>query len=367
MLRAELRKTWTRPMVVITFVLVCLAQVFYVTTNYRADSRAATEAYHAFGGAMDEGWKRSVHEKFEELWPTPPQTTEYLWNATMEQRAILTAYDYTFFTDMLDNYVEGLKGYYGVDPNFDVTLVDAAYADLRTASENGELVFGMSPFGNSMANQYMIAWGFLIFMTILCVDQFSGEKVTGMTPMQHATKQGRQRLFWTKFRVCQVSALAVWLVINTVYGLTLLCCYGWGDLRSVVQDFNYNACPYDWNTGEFMSVVLSVSLVVSQMAAVVIFLLARVSGSTQRSFALIGGVLILPYLIAFQADLPGISLWLPCLMHGGWLWSGLRFWKVFGLYVQPWQLAAAEMVILTAASIPALRHFANLAESANES
>lgn len=366
MLKSELHKTWSRPLVVLAFLLACLAQIIYAASNYHADNRAVADACNRLGGVMDEGWRTSVYEQFDRLWTTPPQATEDILNATAEQRAVLTAYDYTFFTETLDSYMEGLRAYYGADPDFDLNLIDRAYAKLRTASENSALVFGISSFGSSMSSQYMVTWGFLIFMIILCVDQFSGERSIGMVPLQHVTKRGRRRLFWTKLQVCQLSALLMWLAANAVYGITLLCCYGWGSLGSVVQDFTFNACPYDWNTGEFMAVVLSVSLVVSQLVAVVIFLLARVGGSTQRTFALMGGILILPYLIAFQTDLLAVALWLPCLMHGSWLWSGLIYWKIFGMYVQPRTLAAAEMLIIAAVSLLALRHFAHKAESTDD-
>lgn len=249
MLRAELRKTWSRPLVIVAFVLVCLAQIVYVSMKHNSGTKELASAYNVFGSKMDDFWRASIYARYDELWNTPPQSAEDLWDATPEQRAILAAYDYTFFTEMLDSYVDALKPVYGN------AAVDA-YAALRTASENGELVFGFSPAGESMADQYMVTWGFLIFMILLCVDQFSGEKDIGMVPIQSVTKQGRRKLFLTKLLVCQLSAFAVWAVSNLVYALTLSVYYGWGNLQSVIQDFSFNACPYNWNTGEFLAVTV---------------------------------------------------------------------------------------------------------------
>ena len=366
MLRAEWRKTWSRPLVIIAFVIVCLVQVYYVASNYNANTRKASDLYNELGGVMDKSWTDRVHERFEELWPTPPQTSEDIRNATLEQSVILDIYDATFFTERLDDYVESRKAFYGADPNFELGRIEDAYSPLREASEKGELIYGMSPAASAMANQYMVTWCFLIFMTILCVDQFSGEKQTGMVPVQNVTKQGRRKLFRAKFAVCQLSALFVWVVCNGLYAISLTVAYGWGNMKSMVQDFNYNACPYVWNTGQFLTVVLLVSFIASQVVAALIFLLARIGGSTQKSFALMGGLLILPYLIAFQADIPAFYVWLPCLMHNSWLWMGLNFWKVLGFYVQPWQIGAVELILVSVLVALGLRHFGKLAESADE-
>lgn len=366
MLRAELRKTWSRPLIIIAFIIICLTQVFYVASNYNPNTREASALCNELGGFMDDSWADRVHETFRELWPTPPQSNEDIWNAKLEQSMILDIYDATFFTELLDGYVESAKAYYGEDPDFDLSRIDDAYAGLREASVKGELIYGMSPTASCMTNQYMVTWCFLIFMTILCVDQFSGEKQTGMVPMQYVTKQGRQELFRSKFAVCQLSALFVWVVCNGLYAIALTIAYGWGNLQSIVQDFNYNACPYVWNAGQFMAVVLIVSFVSSQVVAALIFLMARIGGSIQHSFALMGGLLILPYLIAFHVDIPAFYVWLPCLMHGSWLWTGVRYWKVLDSYIQPWQIGAIELILIGGLVGIGLRRYARLAERADE-
>lgn len=356
MLKAELRKTWSRPLIITAFALVCLAQIVYVSMNHNSGTKELASAYNAFGGKMDDAWRASIHAQYEQLWESPPESAEDIWDATLEQRAILTAYDYTFFTEMLDSFVDVLDDTYGE------TAVEA-YAELRAASENGELVFGVSPAGESMANQYMVAWGFLIFMILLCVDQFSGEKDIGMVPVQSVTKQGRRELFKTKLLVCQLSAFAVWAVSNLVYALTLTFYYGWGNLQSVIQDFSYNACPYNWNTGEFLAVTLAVGLMASQLTALVIFLLARIGGSTQRSFALMGGALVLPYLIAFLTNNIWLALWLPCLMNNRWLWSGLRLLPLGSMYIPLWAIAGAELGLISVIAAVILRRFVKNAET----
>lgn len=359
MLKAELRKTWSRPLTIAAFALVCLAQVIYVSMNYNSGTRELSRTCNSFGGQMDDAWRQTIHTRYDELWKTQPQPAEDLWDATLEQQAILIAYDYTFFTEMLDSFVASLENVYG-------DTATNAYAELRDASVNGELIFGSSPAGESMANQYMVAWGFLIFMILLCVDQFSGEKDIGMVPMQSVAKRGRRWLFSTKLLVCQFSALIVWSAANLTYAIVLVYYYGWGNLQSVIQDFIFNACPYNWNTGEYLAVTLMTGLIASQLTALVIFLLARVGGSTQRSFALMGGVLVLPYLLAFLTDNMWVALWLPCLMNNQWLWSGLRLLPLGKGYIPLWATVGVELVLIAAIAAVILHRFVEKAETVVE-
>ncbi|MBR1702912.1 MAG: hypothetical protein IJ716_13345 [Lachnospiraceae bacterium] len=356
MLRAELRKTWSRPLIVVSFLLVCLAQVVYVSMNRNSGTKELSIALNEFGGQMDDTWKNYINTQYENLWESAPKSAEDLWDATPEQRAILIALDYTFFTHMLDAYVDMLDEVYD-------SVGKEAYAELRVASEDGNLVFGSSPAGESMANQYMVTWGFLIFMILLCVDQFSGEKAIGMVSMLCSTKQGRRKLFLTKFLTCQISALIVWATSNLIYALILTFYYGWGNLQSVVQDFSFNACPYNWNTGEYLMVILVGGIIASQLTALVIFLLARIGKTTQRSFALMGGVLVLPYLISFMADDYRLALWLPCLINSRWLWSGLRLLQLGNHYIHLWSIAGAELLLITVIATLMLHHFMKTAET----
>lgn len=356
MLRAELRKTWTRPLIIVSFLLVCIAQVVYVSMNYNSGPKELSAYYNSFGGQMNEEWRNSIYAQYEKLWESPPESMENIWDASLAQRAILTAYEYTFFTDMLDSFVDQLTDTYGND-------AVKSYADLRSASEKGELMFGFSPAGESMANQYMVAWSFLIFMILLCVDQFSGEREIGMVPMQSVSKHGRKKLLQAKLLVCQISAFIVWAVSNLVYALALTIYYGWGNLQSVIQDFNFNACPYTWNTGEYLAVILMISLLASQLTALIIFLLARVGNTTQRSFALMGGVLVLPYLLAFLTDNTLLALWLPCLINNQWLWNDLRLLGIGGINIPLWVIAGVEFVMIAGIIIFLLHRFLRTAET----
>lgn len=355
MLKAEFKKTWSRPLVFWAFLVVCLVQVLNVVMNFSIDTKRTTETYNDIGGQMDAIWKNDICMQYEKLCDNAPEAVEDIWLATDEQRAVLMAFEYVHFTDLLDNYVASLDDIYE-------ETAHSAYSKLRTASENGELVFGVSVAGEYMTDQYMITWGFLIFMILLCIDQFSGERETGMEAMQRVTKYGRGELFWAKLMTCQLSAIIVWVTSNLVYATTLSICYGWGNLQSVIQDFSLNACPYNWNTGQYMMVVLLIGLVVSQVTALLIFLMAKFGRTAQRSFALMGGVLVLPYLLAFLVDSVWIAMWVPCLMNNNWLWNGLRMIQFGDICIPLWSIAGVEIILAVAIIGMWLRRMNNIME-----
>ena len=357
MLRAVLYKTWSKPLILTVFLLICLAQPVSVSLHHQENMRQLCEYYNAWGGAMNDEWKQSIAARYEKLWPQPPKTAEDLQTESLKQQAILTAWQYTDFTAMLDRFVRAQETVYG-------EAAQRAYTELRAASERGALIFGASPAGTSMADQYRIGWGFLLFMILLCVDLFSGEAEAGMVPMQAVSRQGRRRLFRTKLLACQCSAGIVWCALNLTYAGALTVCYGWGNLKSVVQDFQFNACPYPWNTGFYLFVTLLTGWFAAQATALVVFLLARIGGSTRRSFALMSGVLILPYLLAFMTKNPWLALWLPCLINDQWLWNGLRLLMLSGHGIPLHAVTGVEFVVICAFTASRLHHFAVRAEDA---
>lgn len=145
--------------------------------------------------------------------------------------------------------------------------------------------------------------------------------------------------------------------------MTLTIYYGWGNLHSVIQDFSYNACPYNWNTGEYLAVTLLLGLLASQLTAMVIFLLARIGKTTQRSFSLMGGILVLPLLLVFLTDNTWLALWLPCLMSNQWLWSCLRFLSIGSTYIPLWAIAGVELILIAVIISLLLHRFLRTAET----
>lgn len=344
MLRSEFGKTWSRPTLWVTLILACLAQTMYVSFSLQPDIKEVSAANNVYAGVMDKAWKKHVLADFDSVWggEMPPQ--EIYWSASQEDQAVLAALQDVYFTQRLDQYVDALKEKYSEDPKFDLTQIDLAYKDLREKSETGQLNYGISPAAGGMTDQMLISWTFVMIMMILCVDQFSGEKATAMEAMQKTTRNGRKKLYRVKFVVCQLSALLVWCVCNMVYAVALTIKGGWGAPNGIIQDFAFNACPFPWNVAQHLAVNLAVGLIVSQILSAVMFLLSSISKTATRSFSLIGGIVVLPMLMAKQLSNTLFSLALPCLIYNAHLWSSWAAWRIGQLYLKPWTIAGIEAV-----------------------
>lgn len=318
------------------FLVICLVQMFHVVSVAAPDSTELAKACSKIGGPMDEAWRSAILAMYEERFQGM-ETSRY-GDLSSEERAILLARDYTEFTATLDRYTTGLKGVYG-------ERAEQAYAKLRAASESGSLVFGYSPAAELMADQSVLSWSYLAFMILLSADLFSGENSTNMAPIQKAAKNGRRKVFRVKWMACQLSAAFVWLTANLCYGLSATFLCGWGNLQSIVQDFSFNFCPYRWNVGQYLAITLLTGFAASQMCAAIGFLLSALSRNLSGAFALMGGVLFCPYLLACITKSTRLALWIPCLMNGQWLWSNLRLLKAGNVYIPLWLVAGAELAL----------------------
>jgi hypothetical protein len=336
MLKNELYKAWSKPLTRTVFLIVCLVQILYVPVVAVPASTELVSACNEMGGAMDETWQNTIQAMYESNFQGA--APEDYWNLSSEDKAILLAEEYTAFTDMLDQYTESLKSVYG-------EKAEQAYSKLRAASESGGLVFGLSSAGVRMVDQSILSWSYLIFMILFSADLFSGERSANMMPLQAVTRNGRKKMFWVKGTTCQLSAAFVWIAANLCYGLSLTFFCGWGDLKSVVQDFSYNFCPYNWNIGQFLTVNLLTGFAASQVTAAIQFLLACTSRNITSAFARMSGILVLPYFLACVTKNPWLSLWVPCLMNGQWLWSDLHLLKVGNVCINLWCIAGAELIL----------------------
>lgn len=366
MLSAEFRKTWCHPVLWIGLIAVCLAQFLFVTMFLNPSVKEFAIACNAYAGKMDHAWQERIQADFNAIWNgTAPGPEEY-WNATQEQRAVLNAVETSYFSDKLEHHIAGLKLQFAQDSTFDLNKIDAAYAHLQTEAQAGKLSYGVSPAGSFMVNQRMVMWSFVLFMMVLCIDQFSGEQTLGMNPMQRTTKKGRKQLYWTKLAVCQLSAVLVWLCCNGTFAAVLTVKAGWGVMNGVIQDFTFNASPFTWNTAEYLLVVLLLSFLVSQIVGLVMFWLASISKSAIHAFGLISMILVFPLLLAQLLHASTLVLWFPNLMDNAQLWTNWSAWRIGPLYIQPWMFALVELGIVCLLVFWAIRNRANKIDLPNE-
>ena len=354
MFRAEWQKTWSRPMMWMALSAVLLLQVFngIIQPSYGIKEEAAR--YNTYAGVMDEGWQARVLDDYAQAWGGKEPPPEDFWAATPEAQTLLSVVEDARFAARLEDHVLSLQRYYGTDPAFDVHRIDLDYAPLRTAAENGQLHCGLSPAASIMANQSMMAWAMVLFLILLCPNQFAVETGTGMKPMQSVTKYGRNRLFLAKLWVCLLSTVMVWVLGNGIYALTLTFSAGWGVLDGVIQDFQFISCPFVWNSGVYLLVVLGVGLAVSLVLALWTFLLSDWSGTAIRSVVITGGVLLLPMLAARFLHLPLLGLWLSNLVDSRHLWTDWGAWRLGSWYAHPWDVAGLEWLVLLMTGVVAV-------------
>ncbi len=339
MLKNELQKIWSKPLTCVLFALVLLVQILYVPMMADPESRAFSDALNELGGPMDDAWRERIGSADGPKPPAPGEGPEL----SCEERALLLAKQYLAFPLLLEEHAAALSGTY-------TEAAGRAYESLREAFDAGRLIFGHSPAAELLTDQSVLSWSWLLFMILLGADLFACEGAAHMSALQAASKDGRRKLFRAKGLSFQLSAAFVWLAANLSFALSAAVFCGWGSLRSLVQDFVLNSCPYPWNAGQFLAVVLLCDFAASQVTALLLFLLAAVSRSLTGAFAAMCGAAVLPYFLACELKTTGLLLWLPALMNGSWLFSDYSAWRVGGSCLPLWSLAGAELVLMAAAA-----------------
>ncbi len=355
MLRAEWKKIWSRPVMWLALAAVLLAQVLGGMVLVPPGIRETAAQVNVWAGPMDEPWKAGVLDAYDRVWNGQEPSPEAYWAAAPEERAILTVVPDTEFAARLEDYVQRLKQWYAADSAFDLGKIETAYEPLRTAAQQERLRFGLSPAGSILAKQSVMAWSMVLFLLLLCSNQFAVETATAMEPLQSVSRHGRKRLFLAKLWVCLLSAALVWLLGNGVYALTLTAAAGWGVLSGTIQDFQFQSCPFVWSTGTHLLVNLAVGLAASLLLALWMFLLSGWSGTLLRAFAVNGLVFVLPMLLGRHLQMPLLGLWISNLVDNRHLWTDWITWRLGGLYVHPWTAAGAEGLLLLLGGILAVR------------
>ena len=309
LLSSEWRKAWS-PLTTRLFLgFVCLAQIFYVSYNTDPNYREYAEQYNAHADS------------------SPAEE----------------------FTRMLDSHVASLISEHSGSTGYGADRIDRAYSRLRAASENGELVFGVSPAAEGMREQAMVNWGFVLFLLYFAGSQAIAENISAAAPLLSVTRHGRRRLFLARFAVFQLSALFVWAAANLSLAVFLTFRCGWGIPGSAIQDFVFNSSPHVWNQWQAMTVVLCVSLAAGQVTAAVIFCLIYClpcsSAQPLKSLVITSGAMVLPLILSMNYKNTCTALLLPCLMQNNWMWNDYRVIKIGFICLSPWQAAAAELTL----------------------
>lgn len=353
MLWQELKKTWQRPVMWAAVIVICAAQVLYLFANVNPNVKAYTEIYDTYAGTMDDTWRENITQK-----ASKELEGKDIWSLSISENVLMMAADYCNFTEMLDEYVEKQKAaLQTMNSSLDVSIVDDIFAHLRNASEENLLVFGLGAAAEAMTWLDMLTWTFLLFLLLLCIDLFHGEKITGMDALQGVSKKGRSRLYLVKFAVCQISSAIVWLAAAGTMAVTMGFMSGFGGMDSVVQDFSNNSCPYPWNAGTFMAVVLVISFLASQTLAAVNFILSGICKNRLQYFGVFCVVFLLPYLAVSQGMEVVCYFCLPSIVNGAWIFTSWNPIIIGNRLIPAWNVVFLELFIVWAAVLVCLCRF----------
>ena len=357
MIRAEMKKAWSRPMTIIALLFACLLQVFYPFSNRDTSPRELSAEINKMSGPMNSSWDKTISARYKAEWGDSGPSDEEYGTLSAGQKALLYAMPYTDFSSMTDDLVAAMNQTYG-------RKTEQYYSGLKKAAESGRLIFGISPAAESMSDQSTVGIGFLLFMLLFSCSLFAGERNEGMAPLQATAHDGRRRLFFSKCLACQISALIVWISENAVYALTLTYLYGWGNLSAVCQGYNKNYCPYPLSEGQFLLAVLLMGFAASQAAALLFFLLSYIPAGVQQIFALEFFALVLPALARYFLDIGPLALWIPCLMNCRALLDRLCLLQIGSAEIPYWMLAVSETGIIIILSVFIVRFLGRKAERA---
>ena len=270
--------------------------------------------------------------------------TAQIWqNNSPADREARKAYLYSNFHEILENYVESVKGELSErDSGFDLGRVNLAYEAL---GKERHLRFDTAKsFYAFISNLNLLKYCVILFLILQCAAVFAGERETGMDALLAVCRKGGRKLFWRKFIACQLSSFALWLVMNGLAVGTIWLRLGWSGLEGLVQDFTFNASPFPWNQRTYLWVVGLTGLAACQLVSAVAFLIAYVARSSVQSALAAFGMLFLP--VAAYSFFEVMRFFFPNFLNGDHLWNHYGEWRIGSWYISEWKMALVQIAVL---------------------
>ncbi len=347
----EWKKTVKRPEVWIAFLLICLLQGFFTWRMIPENAREYEAGYEKYGGVMNEEWREKIRGLYGAFLEREGREWEELEAYTLDALILHDAWRFAHFDEMVESYIEWEIEYETqMDSDYDTDRIRAAYQTLLEQSDR--LIFGNAlPRSMMTRSLRVLCQCFLMFLTLFAAAFYTGERDTGMDAVLYTTKRGRRGLDVAKFAVCQSLSLLAALALVGVSAAVVFARAGWGGLDACVQEFANaeNTCPFAWNNGTYLLVILFVALAACEVAAGAVFVLARTLRSTVRIIGTALGALLIPALLFEAYPGPLLGLWFSNFIQGEYLWNSFYEFRFGTVYIPYWQLALATLAVLFAA------------------
>ena len=344
----ELKKTWKRSEIFIALFIICIIQGVFVWKLIPSDAGEYLEAYEKYGGQMDEEWKVRINNEYEEYLNDENKLRDEMDYYQPDFLVLHDAWYYTDFNSIAEDYVKSYKaGIAQRDPLYDIDRISETYRKIEEQSD--QFIFGSNIARVVMVRSLsMFSKCILMFLVFLLASFFTREQDTGMDALLSTSRNGRRKLGYIKLAVCQSSALLVSVILIGLSAVIIYIRTGWAGMDSVVQDFRngYNTCPYVWNNGRYLSVILFVSLLTCQVAAAVVFVLSQYLKTTIKIICISLAILLMPVLLFQNFHHWLLGLWFSNFIAGEYLWNSFYEFRIGQIYISYWQIAVIELVVL---------------------
>lgn len=329
----EMKKQWKRPEIIVAFIVICGIQL--IVTVYFAphdDKKAYNQAYEKYGGVMDAQWRKEIAVQMN---ANVDPSSE---NPTADFVVLKSAYTYTEFKTMLEQHIAKLEQHY------DAEKVAQSYAKLLHQTD--QLIFTGIPTMNQIVSMGypVMARCMLLFCILFCGAFFNLELHHSTYELLQVSKHGKKRLYWCMFWTNQCSMLLVTVVLMAIMALSMTIFAGWNGLDRFVQDFVVNICPYPWNARTLLAVMALLTVVTSQVSAMVMFVIARYIRSIVA--VIYSGLVVLLLPVFAASTFYFARFWFTNNLYSYHLWSDYSEHWIGKWYLTDWQIAFSGLGIV---------------------
>lgn len=378
MIKYELKKLWNRPLVWLTLLGVLACHIVFINTNQlQYYAKEFAPYYEKYEGDMNETWKLNTIQKYNDYLNAHQMSDEQFsqyakqrnWSAKKTAKLasdpetrLLEDYKYSSEFNVLsyayeashfkENIVYGIKlrkqELLYKYPDFDTSIVDNAYSELL---ENSERFSFTMDYGYRMMQGVftIMIRSFIILMIAVLSSLFTREQASNTLENILVTRHGRKRMQKCKFISAFISAFIGWILIVAVSFITIYLTLGFEGANMYVQDFIYNACPYNLNSAQYLLTIAAISLLAALAIGACFAFLSAVM--KKDSLAIIASVVIMLIPPFFNNNVPQLSdilFYHPSnFISGNYLLEQFNIMQIGSLYIPSLYIALGSMIMYT--------------------
>lgn len=340
MLWYELKKVWCRPIVLLTLLIMMIAQVMFITTNQLQDAQRTLKPYYeSYEGVMDPTWNISIIQQYEAYIQDQDHWVDgeaYLKQANMNgwTKEKTTRLQYDPFTRLSDNakydpnfivlgYAykaahihEALSAYVASKsqelhqryPTFDLSLFHSLYehVDAFLSSTTFSCDYGYRMMQGCLS--FMIRT-YVMLMIVVLAQIFTQDPSTKTLEVIVTTKYGTKTLQYVKVWTAIISGFIGWCLLVFVSAMTIAFTLGFEGGDMLVQDFMFNSSFLPFNASEYLWFLLVMSICSSVVISMCILMCGAWVKKSSHAILLSMMIMLVPPLWNHEGG------WLPEVLY----------------------------------------------------